>query len=101
MSTSLADFNAALDKLDSSGKNWITFQQRFEIAARQKKVWSHLDGSAPYPTPADPTGPVTQEEQAAIDAWQEKEDLAKYLLTQKLPDVTFTKHRRKENVAAI
>ncbi|KZT63076.1 hypothetical protein DAEQUDRAFT_640073, partial [Daedalea quercina L-15889] len=43
----------------------------------------------------------TQAEQAAIDAWQEKEDLARYLLTQKLPDITFTKHRRKGTAAAI
>ncbi|KZT68603.1 hypothetical protein DAEQUDRAFT_657156, partial [Daedalea quercina L-15889] len=40
-------------------------------------------------------------EQTAIDGWQEKEDLARYLLTQKLPDITFMKHRRKGTAAAI
>ncbi|KZT68542.1 hypothetical protein DAEQUDRAFT_651581, partial [Daedalea quercina L-15889] len=100
MSTSLTDFNSAFEKLDSTGKNWLTFQQRFLIAVRQKKVWSHFDGSSPRPTPVAPTAP-TQPEQAALDTWQEKEDLAMYLLTQKLPDVTFTKHRRKGTVATI
>ncbi|TFY51058.1 hypothetical protein EVJ58_g10760 [Rhodofomes roseus] len=100
MSTSLTDFNSAFDKLESAGKNWLTFQQRFQIAVRQKKVWSHFDGSSPCPIPAAPTAP-TQAERTALDTWQEKEDLAMYLLTQKLPDVTFTKHRRKGTVAAI
>ncbi|KZT63778.1 hypothetical protein DAEQUDRAFT_641880, partial [Daedalea quercina L-15889] len=100
MTSSLADFSSAFEKLDATGKNWMTFQQRFEIAVRQKKVWGHFDGTKPCPTPADADAP-TAAEQTAIDGWQEKEDLARYLLTQKLPNITFTKHRRKGTAAAI
>ncbi|KZT63679.1 hypothetical protein DAEQUDRAFT_679965, partial [Daedalea quercina L-15889] len=99
-SSSLADFSSAVEKLDSTGKNWMTFQQRFQIAVCQKKVWNHFSGASAIPVPADPNA-VTAAEQTAIDAWQEKEDLAMYLLTQKLPDITFTKHRRKGNTATI
>lgn len=49
----------------------------------------------------DPNGPITKAKQTAINAWQEKEDLAKYLLTQKLLDVTFMKHCAKENITAV
>lgn len=100
MTSSLADFSSAFEKLDATGKNWMTFQQCFEIAIRQKKVWGHFDGTSLHPTPADPAAP-TAAEQTVIDAWQEKEDLARYLLTQKLPDITFTKHRHKGTTAAI
>ncbi|KZT66430.1 hypothetical protein DAEQUDRAFT_658537, partial [Daedalea quercina L-15889] len=100
MTTSLTDFSSAFEKLDSTGKNWLTFQQHFEIAVHQKKVWGHFDGTLTVPTPTAATAP-TQAEQAVIDAWQEKEDLAQYLLTQKLPDITFTKHRHKGTAAAI
>ncbi|KAF9794309.1 hypothetical protein IEO21_11207 [Rhodonia placenta] len=58
----------------------MTFQQRFEIATRQKKVWAHFNGTSPCPTSAVPTAPM-QAEQAAIDAWQ--------------------KHRHKGTAAAI
>ena len=86
-STSLADFSSALEKLDATGKNWTTFRQRFQIAVRQKEAWGHLDGTSQRPTPAD-TANVTPEEQASITAWEKKESLAMYLLTQKLPDIT-------------
>ncbi|KZT66515.1 hypothetical protein DAEQUDRAFT_657361, partial [Daedalea quercina L-15889] len=97
---SLADFSSAFKKLDAAGKNWLTFQQCFQIVVRQKKVWNHFDGTTPRPVPAAATSPIP-EEQAAANAWQEKEDLTMYLLTQKLPDITFTKHHRKGTAAEI
>ncbi|PIL29341.1 hypothetical protein GSI_09392 [Ganoderma sinense ZZ0214-1] len=100
MSTTISDFSAALDKLDPTGKNWLTFQRRFTIAVRQKDAWSHFDGSTPHPAPADPAKP-TKDENAAIATWEKTENLALYLLSQKLPDVTFTKHHRKGTTAAI
>ncbi|KAF9810047.1 hypothetical protein IEO21_07129 [Rhodonia placenta] len=80
MSTLLTDFNSAVNKLESTGKNWLTFHQRLQIAVRQKKVWKHFDGTSPRPTPAD------------LDAVKAAEQAA---------NVTFTKHRRKGTVAAI
>jgi hypothetical protein len=36
-----------------------------------------------------------------MSAWQEREDLALYLLSMKLPDAIFTKYRRKKTVTKI
>ena len=118
-STSLTDFSAALDKLDQSGSNWVMFQHRFLIAIRQKKVLGHFDGSSVKPAlPQAAASPenATQAQIAAAQAahatalaqarearrtWQEKEDLALYLLSQKLPDSIFAKHMRKDSVATM
>ncbi|KZT68740.1 hypothetical protein DAEQUDRAFT_671028, partial [Daedalea quercina L-15889] len=97
---SLANFSSTFEKLDAAGKNWLTFQQHFQIVVRQKKVRNHFDGTMPCPVPAAATG-LTPEEQATANAWQEKEDLAMYLLTQELPDITFMKHCRKGTAAEI
>ena len=91
-----SDFAHALDKLDSSGSNWVIFQKRFIIAVKQKKVYAHFDGTASKPTVSDPTD-ATQVQ--ALTEWQEKEDLAMYLLSQKLPDSTLTKYMRRDTVA--
>ncbi|KAF9801896.1 hypothetical protein IEO21_10017 [Rhodonia placenta] len=80
MSTSLTDFNSAVDKLESTGKNWLTFHQRLQIAVCQKKVWKHFDGMSPHSTPAD------------LDAVKAAEQAA---------NITFTKHHRKGTVATI
>ena len=116
VSTSLTDFSAALDKLDQSGSNWVMFQHRFLIAIRQKKVLGHFDGSSVKPAlPQAAASPenATQLQIAAVQAvhatalaqarearrtWQEKEDLALYLLSQKLPDLIFAKHMRKDTI---
>ncbi|KZT02296.1 uncharacterized protein LAESUDRAFT_614166, partial [Laetiporus sulphureus 93-53] len=98
--TTIDNFTAAVDKLDSTGRNWIIFQKRFTIAAKQKEVYSHLTGAAARPVHADPAKP-TPTEDAAIASWDKKENLAMYLLTQKLHDVTLTKHLRKGTVAEI
>jgi hypothetical protein len=105
--TSLSDFTSAVDRLEANGSNWVIFQHQFTIAVQQKKVWSQFDGTAPKP-PDVPTSPVATEATAAatdqkkkLDDWNERETLAKYLLTQKLPDLIFTKYVRKNTVAEI
>lgn len=99
-STSLADFSSAFERLEATGKNWVTFRQRFQIAVKQKDVWEHFDGTSPRLTPADPAK-ATPAELTTITTWDKKESLVMYLITQKLPDITFTKHARKGTAAAI
>jgi hypothetical protein len=86
---SMSDFVTAVEKLDTSGNNWVTFQRRFVIAVKQKRVFGHFDGTATKPTVSDPPTTV---ETVALAAWQEKEDTAMYLLSQKLADSTLTKY---------
>jgi len=70
---------------------------------KQKKVWGQFDGTSPKPTA------LTKGSEAAVlaahsvrlSAWQEKENLAFYLLSMKLPDSIFTKYRRKNTVEEI
>lgn len=86
---SMADFVTAVEKLDSAGNNWVTFQRRFVIAVKQKRVFGHFDGTATKPAVSNPPTAV---ETVALAAWQEKEDTAMYLLSQKLADLTLTKY---------
>lgn len=101
--TSLSDFSSAVDRLEASGSNWMIFQHRFMIAVKQKKVWGQFDGSNVKPTRSFTLLTTTQGEeyQKNLLAWQEQEDLAQYLLMQKLPDSIFVKYIRKTSVAEI
>jgi gag-polypeptide of LTR copia-type len=97
---SLSDFANAVDKLESNGSNWVMFQKRFTIAAKQKRVFGQLDGSNPKPVVAsDATETEAASQRTQLAAWQEKEDLALYLLSQKLPDSIFSKVMEKDTVA--
>jgi hypothetical protein len=92
----MSDFTNAVEKLDAAGKNWVTFQHRFIIAVWQKRVFDHFNGTVPKPMVSDPP---TAAEVIALSAWQEKEAMAMYLLSQKLVDSTLTKYMRKDTVA--
>jgi hypothetical protein len=74
-----------------------------------EKAKSHLLKYRPNPKPKEPSvdanndwvsKPATSYKKELL-AWQEKEDLAMYLLMQKLPDSIFAKYMRKEMVAEI
>ncbi|KAK2461343.1 hypothetical protein APHAL10511_006641 [Amanita phalloides] len=81
------------------------FQSRFLIAVCQKKVYAQFDGSNPKPKVSasvmteDSTTDPTTEQVKKLQTWQDKEDLAMYLLMQKLPDSIFAKYMRKATVA--
>ncbi|KIL63848.1 hypothetical protein M378DRAFT_79176, partial [Amanita muscaria Koide BX008] len=104
---SITDFNHAVEKLEANASNWVMFQHRFIIAVRHKKVYGQFDGSnmKPESSMAAPSSTVattqtqTQAHTTALATWQEKEDLALYLLSQKLPDTIFAKYMRKSTVA--
>ncbi|PFH47112.1 hypothetical protein AMATHDRAFT_152920 [Amanita thiersii Skay4041] len=100
--TSLSNFSSAIDCLDPSGTNWIIFQYCFTIAVKQKKVWGQFDGSNQKHTAKnDATNTEKIEHKKLLAAWQEQEDMALYLLTQKLPDSIFVKYMHKETVADV
>ncbi|KAF8230708.1 hypothetical protein L208DRAFT_1157305, partial [Tricholoma matsutake] len=93
---SMANFVTAVEKLDSAVNNWVTFQRRFVIAVKQKRVFGHFDGTATKPAVSNPPTAVKT---VALATWQEKEDTMMYLLSQKLADSTLTKYMQKETVA--
>jgi hypothetical protein len=99
------DFKHAFANLDPSRKNWVMFRRRFTIVVKAKKVWGHFDGSSlkPVVPPATTAGvaPAVAAPAVTADAmreWDEAEDLAMYLLTQKLEDTTLRKHIAKTTV---
>ncbi|KAF8984333.1 hypothetical protein BDQ17DRAFT_1290190, partial [Cyathus striatus] len=85
----LVNFSQAVDRLDSSGENWVMFETRFKGAMRAQKVWKHFTGQAVKPKDDSPE----------LEAWQEKEDLASHLLMQKLPDSILAKYLLRPSVA--
>ena len=95
--SSLTDFTNAVKKLEANSLNWVIFECRFIIAVKQKQVYGHFDGSSPSPVK---TNVMTNT--AFVDAqntWQEKEDTALYLLSQKLPNSIFSKYWWKATIA--
>ena len=103
----LTDFLHAVEKLELDSSNWVMFQHRFLIAIRQKKVYAQFDGTSLRPkvlasvTAKGSTKDPTTEQVKLLQAWQDKEDLAMYLLTQKLLDSIFAKYMQKKTVAEI
>jgi hypothetical protein len=90
---SLSDFSSAVGCLEMSRANWVVFQNRFLIAVRQKKVLCQFDGTNPKPSlKAESTETEKKVFMKELAAWQDKEDLASYLMTQKLLDSIFTKY---------
>ncbi|GBE80000.1 hypothetical protein SCP_0212020 [Sparassis crispa] len=88
---SLSEYANAFEKLDTTGRNWLMFQHRLEIAVHQKGVWSHFDGSLKKLIAADP-GKPTADETDLIQEWQKKENLALYLLTSGKPHFSLREH---------
>src|ERR1700735_1881028 len=94
--TALADtLPSSIPKLDASGMNWAISSIRFQDAVEAKGYWGHFDGTSLRPeleTTAIVTGPettttLTVNNAAAIAQWDKDERSAKFLLTQKIPDL--------------
>ena len=97
---SLSDFTALVEKLDATGLNWLLFQSRFLVAMEQKEVIEHFDSSSVKPTLGEgsPTDVDNKAHVKLLAAWQKKEWLGRYLLIQKLPDLTYAKYVCKATV---
>lgn len=86
-STSSSDtLPSNVPKLEISGTNWPIWRIRFTVAATAKGKFGHFNGTTPRPVPV--ALPPTQAEAQAMQAWDDAEDVAKYLLTQRIPDST-------------
>ncbi|KIK36290.1 hypothetical protein CY34DRAFT_33746, partial [Suillus luteus UH-Slu-Lm8-n1] len=71
-------------KLDLKGTNWAIFSLRFQVAVEAKDLWKQFDGSNPKPI-----------------SMSKHENLAKHLLTQRIPDSTALRVRNLSDVAAM
>ncbi|KAJ8585858.1 hypothetical protein M405DRAFT_744574 [Rhizopogon salebrosus TDB-379] len=74
-------------KLDVKGTNWAIFSLRFQIAVEAKELWMHFDGTNPPPCPNGTTIPSPPDPDD-LAKWRKSENLAKHLLTQRIPNST-------------
>jgi hypothetical protein len=79
-------------KLDIKGTNWVIFSLCFQVAVEAKELWKQFDGTNPKPTglPTSSGGTMTisPPDPVTLAQWQKTENLAKHLLTQRIPDST-------------
>lgn len=91
-------------KLDLKGTNWAIFSLRFQTAVEAKDLWKQFDGSNPKPVGSPATGgttTVSPPDPVALAQWQKHENLAKHLLTQRIPDSTALRVRNLTDVVAM
>ncbi|KAI6095718.1 hypothetical protein F5141DRAFT_971345, partial [Pisolithus sp. B1] len=93
-------------KLDIKGANWAIFSLHFQTAVEAKELWSHFDGTSQCPvgptvTAADGTETVSPPDPDELAKWQKSENMAKHLLTQRIPDSTALRVRSLTTVAAM
>ena len=77
----------SVPRLEPNGSNWVIFSMRFQEAMEANLKWSHFDGSATRPVPKDAKNPTDDEKKSGL-AWDQDEVMARYLLSQRLPDST-------------
>lgn len=80
-------YATSVPRLEPTGSNWAIFSMRFQEAMEANQKWGHFDGSATRPAPADDKNPTADETKAASE-WDQNEVVARYLLSQRLPDST-------------
>ena len=78
--------------LEPSGSNWAIFSLRFQEAMEANRKWGHFNGLSKHPTSVDPDKPTDEEKATQVD-WDQNEMVAKYLLTQCMPDSTAVRLR--------
>ena len=79
MSTSISPDSLpnSIPKLDPCGENWVIFQIQFQNTMEAKEKWAHFNKKFMRPV-----------NQSKADEWDKDERVAKYMLTQRLPDST-------------
>ncbi len=73
--------------LKPNGSNWAIFSMHFQEAMEANQKWGHFDGTTPCPAPADANTPTDAELKVVVN-WNQDETVAKYLLSQRLPNST-------------
>ena len=86
-STPIEQLPANIPCLEPSGINWAIFSMRFREAMKATRRWGYFDGTKSHPEPKD-KGNVTDDETEAIEKWDHEDLVARYLLSQHLPDTT-------------
>ena len=84
----IEDPSTNIPHLKPDGTNWTVFSLRFRKAMQAMHRWEYFDGTKPRPTPKDPSAP-TNAEIEALERWDHEDVVARYLLSQRLPDMTF------------
>ena len=74
-----------IPKLDVNETNWIIFSFHFQVAVKAKALLDHFDSMKTTPSVSNP---ATNEGTEALNTWHKNEGMAKYLLTQHIPDST-------------
>jgi hypothetical protein len=72
-----------IPKLDIKGTNCAIFSLCFQVTVKAKELWKYFDRSCPRPA-----SPVTTTEMTTLEKWNKNKNLAKHLLTQRIPDST-------------
>ena len=86
-SPSIEQLPANIPHLETDGSNWAIFIVRFREAMKVTRRWGFFDGTNSCPVPKAPLKP-TDEETAAAEKWVYDDQVAQYLLSQRLPDST-------------
>ena len=71
--------------LEIDGSNWAIYTICFRSAMHAINCWNYFDSSKPRPTPKDPNAPSKGEKEATT-LWEKDDEIACYLLQQRLPD---------------
>jgi hypothetical protein len=77
----------SVPRLESTGSNWAVFSMHFQEAMEANQKWGHFSGSVTRPVPKDDKNP-TADETKSMSEWDHDEVVARYLLSQHLPDST-------------
>jgi hypothetical protein len=72
--------------LDPSGTNWAAFSTRFRETMQVMSQWGYFAGTKACPMPKHANAP-TSVEREAIESWAHEDVVARYLLSQRLPDL--------------
>jgi hypothetical protein len=102
MSTLVAPIDelpANIPHLKPDATNWVLFSLRFREAMQVARRWEYFDGTKPRPTSKDPSAP-TDVEIEAQELWDHEDVVARYLLSQRLPDLTFMRMSQYQTAQA-
>jgi len=86
-SPSIEQLPANIPRLEPNGVNWAIFSMRFREAMQATRRWGYFDGTKSRPVPKDKDNP-TDAEVEAREKWDYEDLIARYLLSQRLPDTT-------------
>ena len=78
---------ANIPRLEPNGANWAIFSMRFKEAMQASRRWGYFSGTVARPEPNAKDKP-TDEETEKMEKWDYEDLVARYLLSQRLPDTT-------------